>query len=476
MSISPTTSSFNFDGIVSGLKTSDVITQMMQLDRAPLTQLTNQQTRVQTRDSAYQALKGQVSAFQTSVKKLLLNSNINVKAVSSSTATVATATAGSGALNGTYQLNVTRVATASKISSGVWSATANAGAGGWVSAPIGAGLDDGSTSGTKLANAGFAIPVTGGKFTINGVAVTGIDPTTQTLDQVVQQINATVTSVQATVTTDANGVKNFISLHSLDGQPIQLGAGDDTSNFLSAAHLVSTGIPGDLVSSVPLGSVNTSATLANAHLGAALSGTGSFMVNGQTITWDASKDTISSVLNKINASSANVRAAYDPTSDSVTLTNTNTGSQSVALSNDTGGFLAAMHLMGGSVSGVSQQTLGTTAQFSINGGAAIYSNSNTVTGVLNGVSINLATTGSTTLSVSQDTSTTVTNVQAFATAFNSLVDAIDADTKYDSQNKKASVLTGDSGVQGLADQIHELLSNAASSATGAYKTLGDLGI
>jgi flagellar hook-associated protein 2 len=467
MSIGSTTSSsassFNFDGVVSGLSTANIISAMMKLEQGPLNQLQAQQTSVQARDTAYQALEGQVSALQASLHTLMLPSNVNAKTVASTTATVATATANSGATNASYALTVDHLATATTVSSSTTSG------GTWVTAPIGAGL----TSSNPLATAGFAIAPTAGTFTINGAQITIGDPTTQTLDSVVSAINASGASVQASLVRDANGNNNYIKLQNLGATPIQLGSGGDTSNFLTAAHLVSTGAAGDVASSVPLGTVNTSAVLSSVNFGTALTAqTGSFQVNGKQITWDASKDSVSSILNKINVSGAGVTAVYDPTQDAVTLTNIATGSQSIALSNDTGGVLAALHL--GSAGG--QQNLGKTAQFQINGGAWQYSNSNTITNSLPGVSVSLAGPGSTTLSVSQDTQSTIKNVQAFVTAFNTLVDAIDKDTAYDATNKQAAVLTGDSGITDFVNQLRGMLVNPVSGLAGQYTTLASVGI
>ncbi len=467
---------FQFDGVVSGLNTSSIISKLMSLEQAPLTQLQNQQASIQTHDDAYSAIKTQVSSFQTALQKLLLNTNVNVKSATSTTTSVATATADPTATNGTYQLSVTRLATSSSVTSSVWDAVNSK----WTSAPIGAGLDSGTPSGTLFKSAGFAITPTAGTFTINGQTVDisdTVDPgNPHTLDWVIQQINKDVSNVTASITTDANGNKNGILLHSTDGTAIQLGSGSDTSNFLTAAHLVATGNVGDIASSVPLGTADPRATLATAHLGTALAGTGSFTINGQTISWDASKDTLNTILSKINSSSAGVTAAYDPTRDTLTITNTATGNQSVSLTNDNGGFLAAMHLMGGSVAGVAQQSYGQTAQYSINGGATQYSNSNNISGIVPGVTFSLAGQGATTVTVSQDTATTISNVQSFVSAFNSLVDLIDQDTSYNSNTKQSSVLTGDSGMQGFESQIREMLSSAASGLSGAYTTLGSLGI
>ena len=466
------TSSFSFDGIVSGLKTSDIIDKMMSLEQGPLNQLKAQQAATQARDDAYQAIDAKVATFQTALNKLLIPSNVNAKTVASTTTTTATATASSAATNGTYQLNVIRLATSSSVSGSVFDAGQNK----WLVAPMGAGLKDGTEGGTPttLANAGFAIAPTSGSFTINGVQVQ-IDANAQSLNDVLTAINNTVTSVHASVVTDANGNKNFIKLQSLNGQPIMLGSGSDTSNFLSAAHLVSTGDTSDLVSSVPLGTVNTSATLSSLHFSTPLAATsGSFNVNGKTISWDAAKDTLGSILSKINSSGAGVSAVYDPTTDSVSMTNIATGSQSIDLdpTHDSGGLLAALHLIGGAA----QQKLGQTAQFSINGGPTQFSNSNKVSNVLPGLAITLAGTGSTSLTVSQDTATTITNVQGFVSAFNDLVDLIDKDTAYDSQNKQAAVLTGDSAVTGLEAQLRRFLTSAVPGLQGTYTTLASLGI
>src|SRR5947207_7902539 len=115
--LSSSSSSFNFDGIASGLNTTDIITKMMSLEKGPLNQLTQQQTDVKTRDSAYQKIDTQVSTLQTALHKLLIPSNVNAKTVGSSTNTVATAMAGTDATNGTYALNVMRMATSTSVRS-----------------------------------------------------------------------------------------------------------------------------------------------------------------------------------------------------------------------------------------------------------------------------------------------------------------------------------------------------------------------
>jgi flagellar hook-associated protein 2 len=475
MSINPT-SSFNFDGVVSGLNTTSIIDKMMSMYSAPVTALQNQQSDVQARDKAYQAIKAQVSSFQTALETLLKPSNVNAKTATSSTTSVATATANSDAVNGSFGVNVSRLATASALSS---------------SMPISLGVDDGSVSGAKLNASGFSTAVTAGNFTINGVTVS-VDPVNDKLSDVVNRINTLTASapgnvgVTATLVNDANGNPNFIKLTPNAGNTsaIQLGSVADTSNFLSAANLVATGVTGGgaagaVTSNAPLSAMQTGANLSAARFAAgSLDTSGSFTINGTTINW-SNTDSLATVLNRINTSSAGVRATYDANADKVTFTNVTTGNQTMTLA-DTAptagkiGFLQALGLS------ASNQVVGQTAQYQItqNGvaGPTLFSNSNSISNAAPGVNLTLDATGSTTVTVAQDTSTAVNNVQNFVSAFNSLVDLIDKDTAYDPTQKQASILTGDPSIQGLEGQLRVLVSSAAPGVSGQYTSLANLGI
>src|SRR5579859_7414165 len=171
MAISSTTSaaaagtgtSFNVDGVVSGLNTSALITQLMTLSQAPLNQLNAQQTAVKARDSAYQGISSQLITFQGSVQNLLLSTSVNAKLSASTVPTTATATADSSAINGNFSITVLKLATATAVtSSGTLGSQANLAAGAFVTA-------------TDATGAGMATPPTAGTFTVNGQKVTLAD-------------------------------------------------------------------------------------------------------------------------------------------------------------------------------------------------------------------------------------------------------------------------------------------------------------
>src|SRR5258708_32585281 len=102
MAVSSTSSGFNFDGVVSGLKTGDIITKLMQLEQAPITQLQIQQAKLQARDKAYQDVAAKATGLQSAVSALLLQAAPLAKTVSSSLPTVATWTAGASADHGHF--------------------------------------------------------------------------------------------------------------------------------------------------------------------------------------------------------------------------------------------------------------------------------------------------------------------------------------------------------------------------------------
>ncbi|MDM4771908.1 flagellar filament capping protein FliD [Solimonas sp. SE-A11] len=110
-------------------------------------------------------------------------------------------------------------------------------------------------------------------------------------------------------------------------------------------------------------------------------------------------------------------------------------------------------------------------------GFDVYSASNTVTGALDGVTLNLVkaepgTTG--TLALSTDNSASAKAVQDFVTKYNQVLTTINNLTKYDAATKTASTLTGDSTVRQTAAELRSIMSGSAPG--GAYSYLTQLGI
>jgi flagellar hook-associated protein 2 len=234
-----------------------------------------------------------------------------------------------------------------------------------------------------------------------------------------------------------------------------------------------------IVSSTSLGMTNVGASLASSRLttpvaGYDVSGNGKFKINDVEITYKAS-DSITTILNRINSSSAGVTASYDPIQDRIRFSASQTGARTMTLQDTQGNFLAATGVLGAT------QQLGQNAVFSIdtiNNGDPITSASNNISGYVPGVTFDLKSTSATpvTVTVSQDTLTATNTVKTFVTQFNATLQKLEDLTKYDSTTKKASALTGDSGIRDIHRQLRQMVSSAAVGATGTYTTLASIGV
>jgi len=469
-STSPQTA-FNFDGVISGLQTGSIINAMVSLQQAPITALQNQITTDNARDAAYQSVSSAVSSFQTALQSLLVSNNVMGTSATTSTSGILTATASSAATTGPFQVWVSRLATATSVTTG--------GAG--TAQPLGTAIDPTQT----LANAGFATTPTVGTFTINGKSINV--SSTDTLNSVIGSINSSGAGVTASLVNDAYGRANVLQVKSnTSGQVVQLGSAGDTSNFLSAMGLVASGT--DTVTSAdPLGTINAGAALSaeRTNLGS-IAASGSFSINGTTINWTNS-DSLNTIIGRINSSGAGVTAGYNQQTDQLTLTNSATGSTAMTLSDTSGNFLQTMGLVNGSNQSV-QQSYGQTAAYAINNQSNVqYSNSNTITNALPGVTLNLQSaqasgSGPVTVTVARNTSGADANVQSFVSAYNTLMTTLDSAVQESSSSSGSTSTTpngplaGDPSILQLQSNIRQLMTNAATGSTGTYTTLASIGI
>lgn len=107
---------------------------------------------------------------------------------------------------------------------------------------------------------------------------------------------------------------------------------------------------------------------------------------------------------------------------------------------------------------------------------AVSSASNTVTGAIPGVTLNLAKNGTTTLNVARDTNQVQVAAQAFVKAYNDLNKTFKELTGYDASTKSGGPLQGDSSVLTIQARIRRTLSSALPAASGNLTTLSQVGI
>lgn len=107
-------------------------------------------------------------------------------------------------------------------------------------------------------------------------------------------------------------------------------------------------------------------------------------------------------------------------------------------------------------------------------GIAVTSASNTVTGMMDGVTLNLTGTGTNTLTVAQDNTAATNAIQGFVDAYNSYANTTSQLSSYDKNSGSAGVLLGDTTLTSVQRQINSVLSGSVKG--NSIGTLANLGI
>jgi len=219
--------------------------------------------------------------------------------------------------------------------------------------------------------------------------------------------------------------------------------------------------------------------------------------SGVDITIDSSNNSLQGIRDAINKANAGVTASIvndgSGTPYRLVLNSNNSGAaNSMRISvNDGGGALSGLlaydpgsttTTSGGTttttdgVQNLQQSVAAQNAQLTVNN-IAIQSASNQVTDAIQGVTMNLAQTGSSSVTVQRDTTSIQKGVQAFVTAYNNLQSTITNLTAYDASTQTGSALTGDASTRIIQTQIRGVL-NGVQTATGAnpITTLSQVGV
>ncbi|MGH9488542.1 MAG: flagellar filament capping protein FliD [Terriglobales bacterium] len=175
------------------------------------------------------------------------------------------------------------------------------------------------------------------------------------------------------------------------------------------------------------------------------------------ITVDSSDDTLNGLASAINSASAGVTASVitDASGARLSLESGTSGAPGeITISNDTlSGF------------NFTQAVAGENASFTLDG-IALTSTSNTVTGVLQGVTLDLqgASSGAgATISISPDTTQATTAIQNFVTAYNTVMQTLNGEFSYNASTQSLGPLGSDQTVMQVQQS---LLSDASFSLSG----------
>jgi flagellar hook-associated protein 2 len=406
-----------------GIDVTDAVNAAVTAAETPETQWQTQATTLQGQESDLNTVNSQVSSVENDLSSLnsLTGAFSSISAESSDT-DVMTASAAAGATIGTNEIEVSNLATTSS-----WYSTSPV-------ASSSAGLSAGSIS--LQVGSGTATPIN--------------ISSGETLDQLVSAINGQSLGVTASVVNDASGSRlSMVSNSSGSANNItianaspQLAKASDGSAWNSGLISDSTGASAGSFS-IQVGS--GAATQITATAGESLSALASD-INGQSLGVTAS------VVSNGNGSSQ-LSIVNNATGNASGMTITNTSPQ------------------------FTQATQGINASLTVNG-IPISSASNTVTGAIPGVTLNLNGTTSgnpVALAVTADPEAISSAIQQFVNDYNTVVGSVNDEYTYSSTNSTQGPLAGDSAL-GLLQNALLGAGSYSSTSNGTTTSLGSLGI
>lgn len=485
-----------FPGVVSGIDYNSIIQQLTKLSLEPTVGLNASVATLNAANVELVKINTMLNCVQNSLENLSNPNLFQAYSATSTNDTVATANGitGQSAVAGSYLIESVTTATSSTV-------TSNAAAGHSITDVLTSGPYAGTASNLAPLAASYAsVPPSNGsggtlgQITVDGVAVQyNVD--SQSLTQILANIQTAVNAVDPSFTASLVGGKvQFASTT----QPISIGSSSDSGNLLdvlqlSNAQLNNTSTSGSIVGTSNVGGISASAsfdTTTSAGFVTPVTG-GFFTLNGVKITVNTGQN-LNDIVQEINTSSAGVVASVNPASGQIVLTATQTGPSGIVLgkAGDTSNFLSAAGLT--ATSGATVK-IGSQAEVDILNSDATtskyFSNSNTVTSAIPGISLNLQSSTNTpfTVTVAQSTTQLVNAVQNFTSVYNAVVSEINAATvapivttvqpgsNGQAQSVGGGILYGNNNIQSVKNQLTSIVSGFLGSGN-SLNSLSQIGL
>jgi flagellar hook-associated protein 2 len=441
---------FSVGGLITGLDSGSIIQQLIAIERQPVTRIQQRIDALTARKNAVRDLRLQLQTLRNRAQDLQFAGAFKkFESTSSAVSVLTTEISGENPVVGSYNVQVLQLASATTGAS---------------SAPLGSAINPG----VALNSSGIGTDVSAGTFTINGVQFT-VNPASDSLNNVLSTINASSAGVTATYNplTDKVSIENSVPGNT---NLINLGATADTSNFLSAINVSgatqTTGGSGSTIvtSTKNLGAIEPGDLLNTVNFAGGAATSGTFFVNGISISVDVTTDSLSDVIEAINSSDAQVTASYDSTSDTIRVVSKELGSRTINFQAGTSNFLNVTNLT------TATQAAGTDSQFKVNGGATLTRNTNDVSDAIGGVTLRLLSVGTSTVTVDSDEDAVLEGVQKLVDEFNKSLENLRSVTGSSGQ------LENDGSIREIENFLRDTIFKTVSGITGNFASLLDLGI
>lgn len=435
------------DGLISNLNTSEIIEALLFSQRAPALRLTSRRDATTGKLQAVQGLNASVLGVRVASEGLANVSNFRARNASSTNTGVATATATTAAEPGAFTLSVQQLATTQQISSD----------------PSNVFTDD-----KAALNLDGQIRVNNSTITVRA---------TDTLRDIAARISNAGAGVSASVLETAPG-EFRLSLRSLQTGATGFSlANASTNNILEDLRLVNAGSD-SIRNAITNGAASNTLNVRVLPVGQ-LMNLGTTHVPSGTVTianglgsinvaMDLSTDSLEDIAAAINTAASGagsaISASVNEVSQGVFRLEVNSGDGTTPTFTDSGNVLETLGVVRSAYTQVDQQ--GEDALFKVNG-IDMVRTTNTVSDVITGVTFSLVSdatpTASTTISVTSDSEAAVNAVQSFVDAYNTTKGFIQRFASFNSENRQAGVLLGDSSVLSVESVLGGLVSRSVST-------------
>ncbi len=456
---STSSSTLNLTGLVSNTDWQSLVSSInaaqKQAAEAPLnSELTSQQNIL----SAWQSFNTSLSAVTSYIKTNNLNSSTGYQSYSASLtcsdssitpSNVLSASIGTGTIAaGTYAIKVSNLATPEQVAS-----------------------DNFTSSSTALGYSGDMV--------INGKDISVAS--TDTLGSIAAKINDANAGVSANVLTVSGNQYRLVLQSTSTGTSSMALRDGDASNVLESLNLLKNSTPAFLNPSganALSDSYSSQSTAVGTQLSLTSPQSGSIQIQGSDSNWysvsvNLKTDSLQTIASSItNAAIPGVTATVVPTTTNGTTTYqlqiTNTAGSSPPGMQDSNSILDTLGIYGGTVKNLLQA--GQNANLSVDG-YNVTSASNTVTGVINGVTLNLLGTNPTTainLNIAQDNSGLSSQVSTLVSDISTALAFINNQNTYNSSSTSATsnVLMGNGSLFAIKSNIvNTLLENIPGNST-----------
>jgi flagellar hook-associated protein 2 len=501
-------SNFSVDGLVTGLDTTTIISNLMKVERGPEAVMQKQEAAFDAQANAWSDVSSSLTSLSTSANDLSTLQKLALYSATSSSSAIASAsvTSGSTVSPTSITLRVDALATAHQVASaGAMSASAALGAG---TATLGVGLPalgiGFARADASVSSGAHALVVTQGT---GSAAITGgmwggsvsIGPANNEVTIVVNGVTRIVQIAQGTYSTlqalagAVNGALGSDVSVSAAGGHLQVSTVAEgsaaTLQFTGGSALASLGLSAGAAvtgtdGTVTVDGVSNTITSAGPGVQTTLTGaTGSFTTElsgglraGSAtlhVIRSGASDSLSDVAAAIGAADSTIKTQTIDTGDGTNPV------RLVATAGSTGlakAFTLDFSGYTGLADGAETLTQGHNAQIHI-GGLTVSRATNTLTDVVAGTSIKLSSADpntDVTITIGRDVDGLTTKAKAMVDGVNSVLAKLKVYTRYSPDTKIAGTLQGDSRATDLVNSLVQSLQNVTGS--GTYKSLSQIGV